>query len=231
MKKTYKILVPDMLPMHFDLITKMLSSYGYDMEVLTNHSPSVAETGLKYVHNDTCYPAILVIGQFIEALESGKYDPHKTALIYFQTGGGCRASNYIFLLRKALEKAGYSFVPVISLSMNGLEKHPGFTLSAGLIIRLFYCIFYGDLIMSLKNQVAPYEINKGDAEKLALKITAELGKKVSKNIKTKLIFHQKRANTPVIFDINETNPDSKRNTICIGLNDPSIKLFYFALAS
>ncbi len=214
MKKTYKILVPDMLPMHFDLITKMLSSYGYDMEVLTNHSPSVAETGLKYVHNDTCYPAILVIGQFIEALESGKYDPHKTALIYFQTGGGCRASNYIFLLRKALEKAGYPFVPVISLSMNGLEKHPGFTLSAGLIIRLFYCIFYGDLIMSLKNQVAPYEINKGDAEKLAIKITAELGKKVSK---MGIGFKKVKDNCREIIRKFKEIPVEKRNAVKVGV--------------
>ena len=88
MKKEYKILVPDMLPMHFKLIIKMLKKQGYDFELMTNHGPEVVETGLKFVHNDTCYPAILVIGQFIDALQSGKYDPQKTALIYFQTGGG-----------------------------------------------------------------------------------------------------------------------------------------------
>ncbi|MBO6262924.1 MAG: 2-hydroxyacyl-CoA dehydratase [Clostridia bacterium] len=180
MKKTYKILVPDMLPMHFKLIIKMLASHGYDMELLTNRGPTIAETGLKYVHNDTCYPAILVIGQFIEAIESGKYDPHKIALIYFQTGGGCRASNYIFLLRKALLKAGYGYIPVISLSLNNLEKHPGFKLGIGKLIRLFYCILYGDMLLSLKNQVAPYEVNKGDAERVANEITEELGNKVAK---------------------------------------------------
>lgn len=178
MKREYKILVPDMLPMHFKLITKMLEKQGYDMEVLTKTGPEIAEVGLRYVHNDTCYPAILVIGQFIEALQSGRYDVNKTALIYFQTGGGCRASNYISLMRKALKKAGFGHVPVISISLNGLEKHPGFKLSVGTIIRIFYCIFYGDLLLSLKNQVTPYEINKGDAQRLAEKITDELGQKV-----------------------------------------------------
>ena len=132
------------------------------------------------MHNDTCYPAILVIGQFIDALKSGKYDVHKTALVYFQTGGGCRASNYIFLLRKALEKAGLGFVPVISISFNGLEKHPGFKVTPKLAVKLFYCIFYGDLLLSLKNQVAPYEVNQGDAENLANEITEELGGKMDK---------------------------------------------------
>lgn len=178
MKREYKILVPDMLPMHFKLITKMLEKQGYDMEVLTKTGPEIAEVGLRYVHNDTCYPAILVIGQFIEALQSGRYDVNKTALIYFQTGGGCRASNYISLMRKALKKAGFGHVPVISISLNGLEKHPGFKLSVGTVIRIFYCIFYGDLLLSLKNQVTPYEINKGDAQRLAEKITDELGQKV-----------------------------------------------------
>ena len=101
-----------MLPLHFRFILQVLRDAGYKAELLETQGPEIVETGLKYVHNDACYPAILVIGQFINALESGKYDPHKTALIYFQTGGGCRASNYISLLRKALERAGYGYVPV-----------------------------------------------------------------------------------------------------------------------
>lgn len=180
MKKSYKILVPEMLPMHFKLIGEYLKTQGYDVELLSSHGKEIAETGLKYVHNDTCYPAILVIGQFIDALKSGKYDVHKVALIYFQTGGGCRASNYISLLRKALEKAGLGFVPVISISFNGLETHPGFKVTPKLAIQLFYCVFYGDLLLSLKNQVAPYEINHGDAEALADSITEELGAKMDK---------------------------------------------------
>lgn len=178
MKKTYKILVPEMLPMHFKIIAEYLKSVGYDVDVLSSHGKKIAETGLKYVHNDTCYPAILVIGQFIDALLSGKYDVHKTALIYFQTGGGCRASNYISLLRKALKKAGLGFVPVISVSLNGLEKHPGFRLSPSFAVKMFYCIFYGDLLLSLKNQVEPYETNAGETERVANDITERLGREV-----------------------------------------------------
>ena len=129
MKKDYTILVPNMLPYHFKMIVSVMRTYGYNVEPLETSGPQIAETGLKYTHNDTCYPAILVIGQFIDALTSGKYDPHKTALIMFQTGGGCRASNYISLIRKALVKADMAYVPVISFNMLGLEKHPGFKLN------------------------------------------------------------------------------------------------------
>ncbi|MBO4262420.1 MAG: 2-hydroxyacyl-CoA dehydratase, partial [Clostridia bacterium] len=214
MKKTYKILVPDMLPIHFGFITKMMKSYGYDMEVLGNHSRTVAETGLKYVHNDTCYPAILVIGQFIEALSSGKYDPKRTALIYFQTGGGCRASNYIFLLRKALKKAGYEYVPVISISLNNLEKHPGFTLSFGQIVRMFYCIFYGDLIMSLKNQVAAHEVERGAAAALADELTRELGEKV---VKTGVRFSTVKSNCEKILERFKQIPVNKTAKVKVGV--------------
>ena len=129
MRKTHTILVPNMLPIHFRLLISIFGQFGYHMELLESSSRTVVEEGLKNVHNDTCYPALLVVGQFIEALKSGKYDPDKTALLITQTGGGCRASNYIHLLRKALEKAGLSFVPVVSLNLSGLEKNPGFKLS------------------------------------------------------------------------------------------------------
>ena len=214
MKKEYKILVPDMLPMHFKLITKMLEKQGYDMEVLTKTVPEIAEIGLKYVHNDTCYPAILVIGQFIEALQSGRYDVNKTALIYFQTGGGCRASNYISLMRKALKKAGFGHVPVISISLNGLEKHPGFKLSVGTIIRIFYCIFYGDLLLSLKNQVTPYEINNGDAQRLAEKITGELGQKVGD---MGISFKKVRKNCQKIIEQFKAIPVKREEKVKVGV--------------
>jgi len=169
MKKDYTVLIPNMLPMHFKLISKVLNNYGFHSEVLTTQGKHIKETGLKYVHNDTCYPAILVIGQFIDALQSGKYDPNKTALIMFQTGGGCRASNYINLIRKAIEKAGYGHVPVISFSLAGLEKHPGFKLSLPMLHRMMYGILLADLLMLLRNQCRPYEINKGESEALAEK--------------------------------------------------------------
>ena len=167
MKKTHTILVPNMLPMHFRIISKVLEKEGYKVQLLETSGPHIAETGLKYVHNDTCYPAILVIGQFLDALQNGGYDRDKVALVLFQTGGGCRASNYIHLLRKALAKADMGHVPVISLSMTGLERHPGFQLSVSLVRRMFYGVLYGDLHMTLVNQTKPYEREKGSAQALA----------------------------------------------------------------
>ena len=161
MKKDYTILIPTMLPMHFKMIVSVLKTYGYKADLLENSGPEVTEAGLKYVHNDTCYPAILVIGQFLDALKSGKYDPNKVALILFQTGGGCRASNYISLLRKALKKAGYAHVPVISISLSGIETHPGFTLDLAKAHSIMYALLYGDLLMTLVNQCRTYEIEKG----------------------------------------------------------------------
>lgn len=180
MKKDYTILVPNMLPRHFKLIIQVLRRYGYTLDLLETDGPSIVETGLKYVHNDTCYPAILVIGQFIEAINSGKYDPHRVALILFQTGGGCRASNYIFLLRKALEKAGYGYVPVISFSLNGLEDHPGFKLKLPILHRMFYAVIFGDLLLSLVNQCKPYEIIEGETERLADEWTVRLAERMEK---------------------------------------------------
>ena len=134
----YTILVPTMLPNHFKIMTGILRSFGYNAVLLENYDSSVIEYGLKYVHNDTCYPALLVIGQMLSAIESGKYDTNKLALLITQTGGGCRASNYIFLLRKALKKAGYGHIPVISLNFAGLEKGSAFKVTVPLAIRLLY---------------------------------------------------------------------------------------------
>ncbi len=165
MKRDYKILVPDMLPIHFTFIQKIFFDYGYNLEILKNSGKSVVDCGLKYVHNDTCYPALLVIGQFIDALESGKYDINKTALMITQTGGGCRASNYIHLLRKALTKAGFAHVPVVSLNLSGLEKNSGFKFTLAMLRKTLSGVIYGDLLMLMKNQIEPYEITKGDAQK------------------------------------------------------------------
>ena len=163
MKSTHTILIPQMAPTHFTIIADVFRQDGYSIEILENGGPEVAEEGLKYVHNDTCYPALLVIGQFIDALKSGKYDLNRTALMITQTGGGCRASNYIHLLRKALVKAGFPQVPVASLNFSGLEKDSGFTFSLSMIRRAVAAIFYGDELMALSNQIKPYENNKGDA--------------------------------------------------------------------
>ena len=163
MKKTHKILIPNMAPVQFRILAASMENHGYQVELLGNCGERVAELGLKYVHNDTCYPALLVIGQFLDALDSGKYDLDHTALIITQTGGGCRASNYIHLLRKALVKAGYPQVPVVSLNFSGLEKDSGFPMTLPLMRKLLACIYYGDLLVALKAQTEPYELEKGAA--------------------------------------------------------------------
>ncbi len=165
MREEYTILVPQMLPMHFALLVRVIQTYGYKVEMLNTSGKSILDYGQKYVHNDACFPAVLVIGQLIDAVKSGKYDPHKVALIITQTGGGCRASNYIHMLRKALTRAGLEYVPVISLNLSGLEKNPGFKLSLGFIRKAVYAVFYGDLLMNVANQVRPYEIEPGDTQR------------------------------------------------------------------
>lgn len=166
MKKTHKILIPNMAPVQFRILAAVMEQAGYTCELLENCGSQVSELGLKYVHNDTCYPALLVIGQFLDALGSGKYDLDHTALIITQTGGGCRASNYIHLLRKALVKAGYPQVPVVSLNFSGLEKDSGFPLSMPMIQKLLAVVYYGDLLVALKAQTEPYEVEKGAAKRL-----------------------------------------------------------------
>jgi len=194
MKKDYTILIPNMAPIHFRLLRAMFRKYGYKVELLHNNGQEVIDAGLKYVHNDTCYPALLAIGQLISALESGEYDIHKTAVMITQTGGGCRASNYIHLLRKALKKAGMPFVPVISLNISGLEKDSAFKLTLGMLKEAVAILAYADMMMILSNQIRPYEITKGESDKLIDKwverISAELmdSKKLSgiKNIEPHL---------------------------------------------
>ncbi len=164
MKKEYTILFPMMAPIHFTIIQRVFNSYGYKAELLKGTSPEIAQTGLKYIQNDMCYPAILSCGQLIHALQSGDYDVNKVALMITQTGGGCRASNYIYLLRKGLKRAGLESVPVISLNISGLEKNPGLKISLTMIRKALAALIYGDMLMCLKNQAEPYEIHKGETE-------------------------------------------------------------------
>ena len=166
MKENYKILLPNMLSVHFAIISEAFRGLGYDMELLTTCDREIVDEGLKYVHNDTCYPALLVIGQFIHALKSGKYDLNRTALLLTQTGGGCRASNYIHLLRKALAKAGFPQVPVISLNPAGLEKNEGFVINLTMIRRALAGVIYGDALMLLSNQTRAYETVPGATDAL-----------------------------------------------------------------
>lgn len=162
-KNTHKILIPDMLPWHFAIIEELLKMEGYDVVMLKSSSRSVIDEGLKHVHNDTCYPCLCVVGQYIDALKSGEYDPDHTAVLITQSGGGCRASNYVPLIRKAL-KAEFPNVPVISLNFSGLEKDSSFQVDLKLLLKLAFAIFYGDTLMWCYNQTKPYEENEGEAD-------------------------------------------------------------------
>lgn len=166
MKADYTILSPQMSPIHFELFEEVFNMSGYKFEVLPDVNPEVVEAGLKYVNNDACYPSILVVGQVMQALLSGKYDLSKTAVIMSQTGGGCRATNYIAFIRKALKDAGIEHVPVISLNAGGLEKNPGFKLGVRSLKRLSMAMIYGDLLMRLLYRTRPYEVIEGSANAL-----------------------------------------------------------------
>jgi predicted nucleotide-binding protein (sugar kinase/HSP70/actin superfamily) len=167
MKREYTLLMPQMLPITFTMMKKVFETYGYRIDMLTSSHRGIVDTGLRYVHNDTCYPAILVIGQLIEAVKSGNYDTDKIGLLITQTGGGCRASNYIHLLRKALRRAGLQQIPVVSVNLSGLERNPGFSLTLPMLRRLAAAMIYGDLLMWLRNQCKPYETTAGASDMMA----------------------------------------------------------------
>ena len=216
MKRDYTILVPTMLPIHFKLISNILISYGYKVDFLENVDGDIKESGLKYVHNDTCYPALLVIGQLINAINSGRYDKHKLALLITQTGGGCRASNYIFLLRKALKKAGYGYIPVVSLNFAGMEDHPGFQLTLPMIYKMMYCAFYGDLMMLMANQTRPYESLPGASDKLLKTWTDRLLAEARdpRNLRYK---HVRQNYRLIMDDFAAILGDKKRDKVKVGV--------------
>lgn len=163
MRKTHTILAPQMSPIHFDLVQEAARASGYQLEVLPAFDRSAVDEGLKYVNNDACYPAVIMIGQVIKALKSGSYDPEHTSVIITQSGGGCRATNYIAFLKMGLKQAGFPEVPVISLNTVGLEKQPGFRISLGLVNRSLMALVYGDLLMRLLYRTRPYERFPGSA--------------------------------------------------------------------
>ena len=166
MREHYTILCPQMSPIHFELLEPAFNSCGYHLEVPDIPSRTCVDMGLKYVNNDACYPSLIVVGQLMAAVNSGKYDMSRTAILISQTGGGCRASNYIGFIRRALEKAGYPDVPVISINLSGLEKNPGFTFTPKLIQHGLYALIFGDIFLRCLYRVRPYEKVKGSADAL-----------------------------------------------------------------
>ena len=166
MRDTYTILCPQMSPIHFELLEPALKAGGYNIKILPNDNKHAVDIGLKYVNNDACYPSLMVVGQIMDAILSGEYDTDHLAVIITQTGGGCRASNYIGFIRKALKKAGYAQIPVISLNLNGLESNPGFTLTPTLVMRGMYAVILGDIFMKCVYRMRPYEAIPGEANRL-----------------------------------------------------------------
>lgn len=166
MRKNHTILAPQMSPIHFQFLQEAFNTCGYNLEVLNDTDSTIIEEGLKYVNNDACYPSIIVVGQIISALKSGKYDLNNTSVIISQTGGGCRATNYIGFLRKALRECGLEHIPVVSFNAVGLEKNPGFKVSLKLLHKLVMAVCYGDTLMRILYRVRPYEITKGSANDL-----------------------------------------------------------------
>ncbi len=166
MRRDYTILCPQMSPIHFKMLQAAIEAAGYHLEVLTGTKQECLDMGLKYVNNDACYPSLIVVGQIMEALLSDRYDVNKVAVLITQTGGGCRATNYIGFIRRALEKAGLPQIPVVSLSVQGLENNSGWTLSPKMLIRALQAVVYGDLFMRVVYRMRPYEITPGSADAL-----------------------------------------------------------------
>ena len=164
MRKEYTILCPPMSPMHFDMIEAGFAACGYKVVIMGNDNKRAIDMGLKYVNNDACYPSLIVVGQIMDELLSGKHDLNKTAVIMTQTGGGCRATNYVGFIRRALKKAGMEQIPVISLNLGGIETNPGFDINLKMISRLAYGAIFGDIFMRCVYRMRPYEVEKGSVE-------------------------------------------------------------------
>ena len=166
MKKDYTILMPQMAPIHFEFIETALKHSGYNVVLLPSVDSHAVEEGLRYINNDACYPTIVALGQVIAALKSGEYDVDKTAIFMSQTGGGCRASNYVGLLRKALKDLEMEQVPVVSVNLSGLESNPGFSITPPMVKRVLMAGVYGDVLMRVLHATRPYEKTPGSANEL-----------------------------------------------------------------
>ena len=205
MKKDYTILAPQMAPMHFKLISVAFKREGYNLEILPETKEAL-DYGLQYVNNDACYPSILVIGELISALKSGKYDLDRTAVMISQTGGSCRATNYLGFLKKAIKDSGFEKVPILSLNANGFEKQEGFKITPALAHRCLLAVSYGDILMKLLYHTRPYEINKGESEKLY----NTWNERVKINIQNGSFFEYKRNITNIIEDFSNIKTSSEK---------------------
>ena len=200
MRKDYTILCPQMSPIHFEVLQPAFEACGYHFEVIPENNRHAVDTGLKYVNNDACYPSLIVVGQIMNALKSGRYDLNKVAVIITQTGGGCRATNYIGFIRRALAKAGLEHIPVISLNMNGMETNSGFKLNADMLLRAVYGAIFGDIFMRCLYRMRPYEKEKGSANALHQKWLKECQEFVS--CKHPSYFKFKKMCKQIVYDFD-----------------------------
>ena len=215
MKAEYTIIAPDIFPTHMELLEAVFRLYGYNVVIAKYEGQAVINTGLKYLHNDVCYPAICMLGQQLYALTCGDFDPRKCALIQFQTGGGCRASNYLCLLRKALEKMDMEYVPVISLSFGGYEHYSGFKITPGMMATGIRSLIYGDMLLLLKNQCLPYEQNEGDTRRVVEKWIASLTDQFRR--KEGLSAGAMKKNLAAMAKDFHDIPKVKRDTVKVGI--------------
>ena len=190
MRKTHTILCPQMSPIHFELLEPAFKAAGYKIEVLPNDNRQAVDMGLKYVNNDACYPSLIVVGQIMDAILSGQYDTDHLAVIISQTGGGCRASNYIGFIRRALKKAGYEHIPVISINLSGLEANPGFKITLPLAVRIAYAAVFGDIFMKCVYRMRPYEAVPGTTNAVHRKWVSVVQKFVSEGYPSRRKFKQ-----------------------------------------
>lgn len=216
MKKDYTILCPQMSPIHFDLIQPAIRSFGYRIEVLQNDNRSAIDTGLKYVNNDACYPSLIVVGQIMDALLSGKYDLDHTAVFMSQTGGGCRASNYIGFIRRSLERAGIGHIPVISVNANNMESNPGFSITLPMLTKAMQAVVYGDVFMRVLYAARPYEKIPGAANSLHEKWKRRCIASLSKKAPDMITFSRNLRGIIKDFDRLPRNPGYKPKVGIVG---------------
>ncbi len=216
MKKEYTILCPQMSPIHFDLVEPAIRAFGYKLDILQNDNRSSIDIGLKYVNNDACYPSLIVVGQIMDALLSGKYDLDRTAIFMSQTGGGCRASNYIGFIRRALERSGMGQVPVISVNANNMETNPGFSITLPMLTKAMQAIVYGDLFMRVLYATRPYEKIPGSANSLHDKWKKQCIQSLSKKAPELMTFSKNLKGIVRDFDNLARNPGKKPKVGIVG---------------
>ncbi|MBQ8970110.1 MAG: 2-hydroxyacyl-CoA dehydratase [Lachnospiraceae bacterium] len=215
MRKNYTIICPNMSPIHFDVMETAFNACGYNLVIPSNENKASIDLGLKYVNNDACYPSLIVVGQIMDTILSGAYDTNRLAVLISQTGGGCRATNYIACIRRALKKAGLAHIPVISINLGNIETNPGFKINAEMAVRLIYAATFGDIFMRCLYRMRPYEVNEGDSERVHQKWLSVCQEFVKRKVPTLPAFNKICREMIRDFDKIEINEDMKKPRVGI----------------